>query len=287
MAAFDPTTAPAGRLARLGVVLDIQDPIDRLRGLAILCDRAGIDAVWLADRVSIAEPREWTDTAAAAAVVAAASSRACLGAFLPPTLVVPEGVEEILVAAAADLPAPTGRPVRRAALLTVLSDARSMFHSVDDIVLAGWCFPDLETTADEVRAEASEAGRDPATLGVGALLAVSIGRTQAEAEARAGMDPLFERLGHPAATGIFGTLEECQDRVIALAHAGIVDLRCILPATPDQHDVIAQITAITVGTTDVLVPGSLRSEPPPPPPGWGARSDVPVSPQISGGSRRR
>ena len=91
----------------------------------------------------------------------------------------------------------------------------------------------------------------------------------------------------PGQVGIFGTLEECQDRVIALAHAGITDLRCIVPATLDVHDVIAQLTAITVGTTDVLVPGSLRSPAPPPPDGWGGRSPVPDRPRVSGGSRRR
>ena len=92
---------------------------------------------------------------------------------------------------------------------------------VDDVVLPGWRFADLETAADEVRAEAAEAGRDPASLGVAALVPVSIGRTEAEARARADADAVFARVGHPAAIGIFGTLEECQDRVIALAHAGI------------------------------------------------------------------
>jgi alkanesulfonate monooxygenase SsuD/methylene tetrahydromethanopterin reductase-like flavin-dependent oxidoreductase (luciferase family) len=161
------------------------------------------------------------------------------------------------------------------------------FASCDDICLAAWRFPDLETTADEVRAEAAEAGRDPATLGVAALLPVSIGRTRAEADARVAIDPLLGRLGHPAETGIFGTLEECQDRVIALAHAGISDLRCVLPATSDVHDVLAQLTAMTVGTTEVLVPGSLRSPAPPPPDGWGGRADLPTRPQVSAGSRRR
>jgi hypothetical protein len=82
-------------------------------------------------------------------------------------------------------------------------------------------------------------------------------------------------------------LEDCQDRVIALAHAGITDLRCLLPSTPDILDVIAQLTAITVGTTDVLIPGSLRSPAPPPPAGWGGRPDVPPKRPVSAGSRRR
>lgn len=101
------------------------------------------------------------------------------------------------------------------------------------------------------------------------------------------MDPDFIRFGHPAEIGIFGTLEECQDRVIALAHAGITDLRCVVPATPDVHDVIAQLTSMTIGTVDVLVPGSLRSPAPPPPEGWGGRPDRPLAPRVSAGSRRR
>ncbi len=138
-----------------------------------------------------------------------------------------------------------------------------------------------------MRAESADAGRDPATLGVAALVPVSIGRTEAEASARADADPVFRAIGHPREVGIFGTLEECQDRVIALAHAGIADLRCILPGTPDVHDVIAQLTSMTIGTVEVLIPGSLRSAAPPPPDGWGGRPDVPPRPRVSGGSRRR
>jgi hypothetical protein len=181
-----------------------------------------------------------------------------------------------------------GRPaIRLSAAVRDIADLRSLVEVVDDVILPAWRIPDLETAADEARAEAAEAGRDPASLGVAALLPVSIGRTSAEASARADRDPLFARLGHPSEIGIFGTLEDCQDRVIALAHAGVTDLRCILPGSPDVPDVIAQLTAMTLGTTDVLVPGSLRSPAPPPPVGWGGRPDVPPKPGVSGGSRRR
>ena len=74
---------------------------------------------------------------------------------------------------------------------------------------------------------------------------------------------------------MFGTLEHCHERVIALAHAGVTDLRCVLPNAPDVHDVIAQATAMTVGTVAKLVAGAPRSEPPPPPEGWGGRSRFP------------
>ncbi len=75
--------------------------------------------------------------------------------------------------------------------------------------------------------------------------------------------------------------------MIALAHAGITDLRCVLPNAPDVHDVIAQLTAIAVGTTDVLRPGALRSPAPPPPEGWGGRYPEPPRASVSDGSRRR
>ena len=128
--------------------------------------------------------------------------------------------------------------VRLGAVAESQAEIAALLAVVDDVVLPAWRFPDLETAADEARAEAQETGRDPATLGVAALVPVSIGRTSTEAEARADRDPRFARFGHPRDVGIFGTLEECQDRVIALAHAGISDLRCILPGgarRPRRH----------------------------------------------------
>ena len=75
--------------------------------------------------------------------------------------------------------------------------------------------------------------------------------------------------------GIFGTLEQCQERVQELAHAGVTDLRCVVPNSADVHDVIAQLTAIAVGTVDVFVPGAPRSKAPEPPPSWGGRRSEP------------
>jgi len=300
----DPTQSPPGRLARLGVVLDLAEPVDRVRGLAILCDRAGIDAVWLGIRDGIDDAARWPDPTSAAAIVATALGRARLGVMLrslprhesASALAHPPAAAQELAMAAAAVGDTLGtgamvfgdgpRP-RLSAVLDDIAQLASLMGHVDDVVLPGWRFGDLETAADEVRAEAVEAGRDPSTLGVAAMVTVSIGRTEAEARARADDDEVFARLGHPAESGIFGTLEDCQDRVIALAHAGITDLRCVLPASLDLHDVIAQLTAVTVGTTDVLVPGALRSPAPAPPDGWGGRADVPPSTGVSGGSRRR
>lgn len=306
MASFEPALPPAGRLTRLAVVLDAQDP-GSVR-LAIFCDRAGIDAVWLrvraeADGASDVDHR-WEIAGLARARVGIwideepdgeASDGEALDGEVPDGQA-PDGQapdELAVVGARLDVMATLGssalsepHTLRRGAIIHSLDDVAAAIGVADDIVLAAWLFADLETAADDVRVRAREAGRDPATLGVAALLPVSIGRTQAEARARIGADPAFSARGDPADIGICGTLEECQDRAIALAHAGITDLRCLLPHAPDVHDVIAQLTAMTLGTTDVLVPGSLRSPAPPPPEGWGGRPPAPTRRWVSDGSRR-
>jgi alkanesulfonate monooxygenase SsuD/methylene tetrahydromethanopterin reductase-like flavin-dependent oxidoreductase (luciferase family) len=265
--------------------------------------------VWLADRAHVDDAGRWPDAAELGDRVAAALGRARVGVFEgsppgEPTAVAPgqptaaraggDGFVEVMRAAGWRGPQDGARAMARSlpgrrcsVLLDRLDQLQAALSDADDVVLPGWRFPDLEAAADEVRARAEAAGRSPASLGVAALVPTSIGRTQAEAQARVAADALFARLGDPAEIGIFGTLEECQDRAIALAHAGISDLRCVLPDSPDIHDVVAQLTAITIGTTDVLRPGSLRSPDPPPPDGWGGRSDLPTRPRLSAGSRRR
>ena len=141
----------------------------------------------------------------------------------------------------------------------------------DDVVIPASALQDVRGLIGAIRAGCEAAGRDPASLGIAVDVPVSIGRTSAEAHARASHDPRFHDIGHPATHGIFGTLEQCQDRAIELAHLGVTDLRCLLPNTPDVHDAIAQLTAVVVGTVDVLTPNSPRSKAPDPPEGWGGR----------------
>ncbi|HEV8649364.1 MAG TPA: LLM class flavin-dependent oxidoreductase [Actinomycetes bacterium] len=132
-------------------------------------------------------------------------------------------------------------------------------------------FEQVLAAAAEARQACLVAGRDPATLGIAARLPVSVGRTTAEAHARWQAEPAFARLGRPEEVAVFGTLERCHDRVIELAHAGVTDLRCLLPNSLDVHDVIAQVTAMTIGTLAQLTPGAPRSPAPEPPAGWGGR----------------
>jgi alkanesulfonate monooxygenase SsuD/methylene tetrahydromethanopterin reductase-like flavin-dependent oxidoreductase (luciferase family) len=141
----------------------------------------------------------------------------------------------------------------------------------DDVVIPGTAVRDVDAAVRRVRMACERAERDPSTLAVALEVPVSIGRTTAEAHARAEAESLFRTTGPPSEVGVFGTLEQCQERVIALAHAGVSDLRCVLPNSPDVHDVIAQLTAMVMGSVDVLAPGAPRSKSPDPPSTWGGR----------------
>jgi hypothetical protein len=101
-------------------------------------------------------------------------------------------------------------------------------------------------------------------------VAASVGRTTAEASARADRDPRLRGARDPRRRGLFGTLEECQARVVELAHAGVTELRCWVPDTPDLPDVIAQLSAAPVGTLTPSRRGD-GARPPQAPAGWGGR----------------
>ena len=136
----------------------------------------------------------------------------------------------------------------------------------DDVLIPARPVAAVVATAREIVRVCESAGRPAQSLGIGAILPVSVGRTTAEAHARADAEPYYRVFGHPAEVGIFGRLEECQDQLVTLAHGGVTDLRCVLPNSPDVHDVIAQLTSMVVGSTTVLSPDSPRSKAPDPPP---------------------
>ncbi len=277
---FRPTLPPPGRLVRLSVVLTHQNSPERLLQLARMCDRmcgrAGIGAIWI-------EPGDPTEARGVLESVAAATDRIRLGlhAALPPGSEGSEGSGAALEALATSLVAACGDRAELSLRGRPAPIARSAFHTdltfsveaepadpaalarwltvADDLLLPAGPVDRVAEAASAVRRACAAAGRDPATLGIAARLPVSVGRTIAEAWARWEADPAFAALGDPAEAAVFGTLEQCHDRVITLAHAGVTDLRCLLPNTPDVHDVIAQITAMTIGTVDKLLPGAPRS----------------------------
>jgi hypothetical protein len=127
------------------------------------------------------------------------------------------------------------------------------------------CAPGRDLAAEVAAAAAAVAGRP-----VLAEVTVSVGRTAAEARARADADELFTLAGHPADQGLFGTLEECQATAARLAQAGATELVCYLPLASDLPDVLAQLRSIAIGAS-MLRPGEPPSAAPPPPAGWGGR----------------
>jgi hypothetical protein len=95
-------------------------------------------------------------------------------------------------------------------------------------------------------------GRTPADLPVTAALTVSIGRTVAEADARARRDPALAGPNHPALAGLFGTLEHAQSQALELRRAGADAVRATLADDWDVADLLAQLRAVVVGPTAVL-----------------------------------
>jgi alkanesulfonate monooxygenase SsuD/methylene tetrahydromethanopterin reductase-like flavin-dependent oxidoreductase (luciferase family) len=191
--------------------------------------------------------------------VALPAERPTIGVQIVP----PGGTEPAPGASASEAPGGTAIPLGE------------VIAAADDLVLPTAPLAATLAGAAAARQAALGAGRGPGTLGVAARLPVSVGRTSAEAQARWQAEPAFAALGDSGQAGLFGTLEQCHDRVVALAHAGVSDLRCLLPNAIDIHDVIAQLTAMTIGSADKLVPGAPRTGVPEPPAGWGGRSRFP------------
>jgi alkanesulfonate monooxygenase SsuD/methylene tetrahydromethanopterin reductase-like flavin-dependent oxidoreductase (luciferase family) len=287
---FRPTLPPPGRLVRLGLILDTRNDPSRLSETARMCDGASIDAVWLEDRLVGEHDVAPKDALTALSTVADDVRRARLGAMLDPAFRLPEdlaatvrslddalgGRLELSFTAGYDDYVAIVRGLLDRAKLAIVGSTAPAFdvaaRVADDVVLPPSDPIGAARLVDQLRTACDRNDRDAATIGVAMVVPVSIGRTTAEASARADADPLFRNIGDPREVGVFGTLEQCQERVIELAHAGVSDLRCMVPNAPDMPDVLAQLTAIAIGTVDVLTPGSPRSKSPDPPQGWGGRA---------------
>jgi len=312
---FRPTVAAPGRLLRLGVVLDSRNDADRMREIARMCDAAGIESLWVGgdhgpDDGSRLEP--WS----ALTLAATEARRPAVGAALSIRLRSPERLAAMAATLDADAggrleltlfdrsggsPPDLERYTSRVRELLVhevvaiggahddeaaiprlsveATDASGTglaARVADDVLISRRKGATPAAIVDAVREACERSGRDPSTMGIALEMPVSIGRTTAEAQARADGESLFQEVGRLSEVGVFGTLEQCQERVIELAHAGVTDLRCILPNSADVHDVIAQLTAMVVGSVEVLAPNAPRSKAPDPPEAWGGRA-VPAS----------
>ena len=246
------------RLIGLSVVLDGRLATAAVAAVAGIVGRLGLDGVWWREP-PLAAPGVDARPAPAEllGMLTGAAGRTPTGLILDVTLP-PETVAAWLAAAAA-------HGARLALTGAVPARAGTAQPPATPIFVAASAARDLDA---EVAAAVAGAGGRP----VLAEVPVSIGRTAAEAHARAAGEELFAVTGHPSAQGLFGTLEQCQYRAAALSHAGVAELACHPPASKDLPDVLAQLRAVGAVGSDVLRPDEPPSPAPPPPAGWGGRS---------------
>jgi hypothetical protein len=258
----------------LSVVVDGRLDTPRARQVAILTGRLGLAGVWVRCPWWPLSGAGMSETGRAGLLAELAS-----GPQTPPGLIVDADAADqgeadnawlaSRIAIAGSPPAITrwrdliGRPPGVAGRRLALPAHDDGGAPADAVFVP--CSPGRDLAA-EVSAAASAADGRP----VLAEVTVSVGRTAAEARARADADELFTFAGRPARQGLFGTLEECQATAARLAHAGATELVCYLPLASDLPDVLAQLRSIAIGAA-VLRPGEPPSAAPPPPAGWGGR----------------
>jgi hypothetical protein len=119
---------------------------------------------------------------------------------------------------------------------------------------------------EAVAAERARLDAEGATRPLQVSVPISIGRTMNEAVARADLEPRFTGNRHPRDVGIFGTFEQAQEQVLALARAGADGLVLDVPLERDVADMLAQIRALVVGATPELVDAPPRPDRTVPPP---------------------
>jgi hypothetical protein len=280
---LSPDTAHEARAVRLSVVIDGRLDAARARQVATLTDRLGLAGVWLRHPWWPLSGTGTAETDRAGLLPAlASSSQAPPGLIVDADAAAPGEADDAwldrLVQAAGPRIAIAGSPPaitrwqgligRRPELAGTQLALPAREGAAQAAAVFVPCAP-ARDLAGEVSGAAAAAGGRP----VLAEVTVSVGRTAAEARARADADELFTLAGHPARQGLFGTLEECQATTARLAHAGASELVCYLPLASDLPDVLAQLRSIAIGA-GVLRPGEPPSAAPPPPAGWGGRRNV-------------
>jgi hypothetical protein len=280
---LSPDTAHEARGVRLSVVIDGRLDAARARQVATLTERLGLAGVWLRHPWWPLSGTGTAETDRAGLLPAlASSSQAPPGLIVDADAAAPGEADDAwldrLVQAAGPRIAIAGSPPaitrwqgligRRPELAGTQLALPAREGAAQAAAVFVPCAP-ARDLAGEVSGAAAAAGGRP----VLAEVTVSVGRTAAEARARADADELFTLAGHPARQGLFGTLEECQATTARLAHAGASELVCYLPLASDLPDVLAQLRSIAIGA-GVLRPGEPPSAAPPPPAGWGGRRNV-------------
>jgi len=274
----------------MSVIIDSRLDVPRARQVAAFVDRLGLAGVWLRQPWwPVDGPVMSTADTAGLLAELAADGRVRAGLIADAGKADVSWPDRLATVAAAGQEGTAPAPGLRVAVAGAPGDVARWQHLIRQH--AAGAVRQLATPARPARPAAGAGDTPPATVFVpclpgrdlaaeisaaargGPVLAevtVSVGRTTAEARARAEADELFTVAGHPARQGLFGSLEECQAAASRLAHAGVTELVCCLPLVADLPDVLAQLRSIAVGA-GILRPGDPASAAPPAPAGWGGR----------------
>jgi hypothetical protein len=231
-------------LLDLEVFLAPDQLADRQDQLAVLAGRLGYRAIWLGALAGTADPRR-------IAALAALSGDAVVGVSFG-SLPTAAYVAALPVGVRLEIPDPGSARdslVEAVGGVTAWSERVRVRDLIDDqaagVVIAASDRAGLLAT---IAAAALAAGG----RSVVAAVTVSIGRTASEAAARASRDPHLADDRHPRHAGVFGTLDDAQEQVLALAAAGADTLLATLPDDVDVADLLAQLRSAVAGPTPLL-----------------------------------
>jgi hypothetical protein len=241
--AFGQPASPDALLA-LEIFLAADQLPARQDQLAVLAGRLGYRAIWLETPNRAADPRRISALRALAGDAAIGLSFSAL----PDAAVVAALPAGVLL----ELPAPGST---RDALIAAVGgveawSARARVRGHLDAEAAGVVI--AASDRGSLLASVAAAAAAPRSRSVVAAVTVSIGRTASEAAARASRDPHLAGDSHPRHAGIFGTLDDAQDQVLALAGAGADTLLATLPDDVDVADLLAQLRSAVAGPTPLL-----------------------------------
>jgi hypothetical protein len=233
-------------LLDLEVYLAARQLAARQDQLAVLAGRLGYRAIWLETADGAADLRR-------IGALRGLSGDAAVGvAFhsLPDAAVLAALPEAVLI----EIPAPgqARNPLIDAVGgVNAWSERVRVRGGVDDqaagVVITG---VDRGSLLAAIATAASAGGRRGRS--VVAAVTVSIGRTASEAAARASRDPRLGDASHPRHAGIFGTLDDAQEQVLALAAAGADTVLATVPDDVDVADLLAQLRSAVAGPTPLL-----------------------------------
>jgi hypothetical protein len=231
-------------LLHLEVFLAADQPAERQDQLAVLAGRLGYRAIWLETEARSADPQRVAALRALSGVAAVGLSFSSLPAAAL--------VAALPVAVPIEIPAPgTARQALIDAVggVSAWSQRVRVCGAVDDEA-AGVVVSASDRAG--LLAAIATAAAPPRVQSVVAAVTVSIGRTASEAAARASRDPRLACGRHPRLAGLFGTLDDAQEQVLALAAAGADTVLATLPDDVDVADLLAQLRSAVAGPTPLL-----------------------------------